>query len=134
MRYSRVIGNGYCRNKLRSGRSNNNIVRGFRLNSRRFSVSKIRVRLVSLFRFFNRLRCCYFGQSLVKRGSTRSTIYNSSGIRANYDYNEQYCCSFRSMGRSNSFYAEAIADCLEFIKRSSISSIDQIDSPLDLQR
>lgn len=34
------------------------------------------------------------------------------------------CGRLRSFGRSNSFYAEAIADCLEFIKRSSVS-VDQ---------
>lgn len=33
-------------------------------------------------------------------------------------------------GRNNSFYAEAIADCLEFIKRTSISSMDQIQDPM----
>ncbi|OMO55665.1 hypothetical protein CCACVL1_27102 [Corchorus capsularis] len=33
-----------------------------------------------------------------------------------------------SLGRSNSFYSEAIADCLEFIKRSSLS-VDQNQPP-----
>ena len=33
----------------------------------------------------------------------------------------------KSYGRSNSFYSEAIADCLEFIKRTSISVDDKSD-------
>lgn len=40
-------------------------------------------------------------------------------------------CRVLSYGRNNnSFYAEAIADCLEFIKRTSISSMDQIHDPI----
>ena len=37
-------------------------------------------------------------------------------------------CKVRSCVRSNSFYAEAIADCLEFIKRNSVSVDDGSES------
>lgn len=39
-------------------------------------------------------------------------------------------CRMRSFERSNSFYSEAIADCLEFIKRTSVSDKDEDDKPV----
>ncbi|KAB2634234.1 hypothetical protein D8674_042755 [Pyrus ussuriensis x Pyrus communis] len=123
--------------------------RGFRLNHRRFSVSRLlRARFVCLFRF---LRCSY-GQVLqclkksmgrnIPGTSSPGTNYGPSGIKRNSSSSSRRslvikemkqkkgrprsadCCRLRSYGRSNSFYAEAIADCLEFIKRSSVS-VDQ---------
>lgn len=43
-------------------------------------------------------------------------------------------CRFRSFGRTNSFYSEAIADCLEFIKRSSLSVDDIAQAANDIDR
>ncbi|KAM1073027.1 hypothetical protein ACFX2B_017955 [Malus domestica] len=123
--------------------------RGFRLNPRRFSVSRLlRARFVCLFKF---LRCSY-GQALqcLKKSMGRNspgtsrpgTNYGPSSIKRNSSSSSRRslvtkemkqnkgrsgsadCCRLRSYGRSNSFYAEAIADCLEFIKRSSVS-VDQ---------
>lgn len=39
-------------------------------------------------------------------------------------------CRLRSLGRTNSFYTEAIADCLEFIKRNSYSVEDNETAPI----
>ncbi|KAH0970916.1 hypothetical protein GBA52_023072 [Prunus armeniaca] len=126
-------------NRVGNGRGS----RGFRLNTRRFSVSRLlRARFVCLFRF---LRCSY-GQALqsLKKGMSRSSRpsagsgpsiikrNNSSSRRILVTETHQNkarsepadYCRLRSFARSNSFYAEAIADCLEFIKRSSIS-LDQ---------
>ncbi|PKA47347.1 hypothetical protein AXF42_Ash017292 [Apostasia shenzhenica] len=38
-------------------------------------------------------------------------------------------CKLRSYGRSNSFYAEAIAECLEFIRKTSASVGDGSMTP-----
>lgn len=114
--------------------------RGFRLNPKRFSVSKLRARFLCLFRILNRWRCSY-GKALqlLKKSMSRSngttaginiTRNNSTSSRRGLFMEvvqekkgrvQDYQCRLRSLGRSNSFYAEAIADCLEFIKRSSIS-------------
>jgi len=37
---------------------------------------------------------------------------------------EYASCRLRPLSRTNSFYSEAIADCLEFIKRNSLSLDD----------
>ncbi|CAN6563538.1 unnamed protein product [Malus baccata var. baccata] len=132
-------------NRFRNSRPH----RGFRVNPRRFSVSRLlRARFVCLFKF---LRCSYgqalqclrksmgrncpgtsspgtnYGPSNIKRNSRTSSrrslvskeMKQNKGRSGSADF-----CRLRSFGRSNSFYAEAIADCLEFIKRSSVS-VDQ---------
>ena len=43
-------------------------------------------------------------------------------------------CKVRPCLRSNSFYAEAIADCLEFIKRNSVSVDDVGESVASRER
>ncbi|PRQ47164.1 hypothetical protein RchiOBHm_Chr2g0096741 [Rosa chinensis] len=98
--------------------------RGFRLNPRRFSVSRLRTRFLCFFKFLSRWRC-----SCMRRASTTSSNGSSSSrglVRKKLQNKGSRvdCGRLRSYGRSNSFYAEAIADCLEFIKRSSIS-VDQ---------
>ncbi|KAJ6776648.1 hypothetical protein OIU74_000772 [Salix koriyanagi] len=63
-------------------------------------------------------------QSLKKgmgRNSSRKRVLVMDAASCHYIGKGDEHCSFRSFGRSNSFYSEAIADCLEFIKRSSIS-------------
>ncbi|KAK4583679.1 hypothetical protein RGQ29_021702 [Quercus rubra] len=112
--------------------------RGFRLNSKRFSVQRLRARFIYLFKLLDRWRCSY-GQALksLKKGFGRNRRSGSSIKRSNNSSTSTRClvtkvpnmvqadhCRLRSFGRSNSFYAEAIADCLEFIKRSSLS-VDQ---------
>ncbi|GKV21859.1 hypothetical protein SLEP1_g31797 [Rubroshorea leprosula] len=110
--------------------------RVFRLNSRRFSVQGLRTRFFCLFRLLSRLKASY-GRAvrLLKNGVQRKNGMmmrrnNSSGSRRNLVVmKEAPVTRLRSFGRSNSFYAEAIADCLEFIKRSSFS-VEQIQDPV----
>jgi hypothetical protein len=133
MSYNKV-GNGMIRRCRGS--------RGFRLNPKRFSVQRLRERFIYLFKLINRWRSSY-GQALkslkkglgrrkhsIKRNSSSSSSSSTSGSSsrslvpkvpnmARADHSR-----LRSFGRTNSFYAEAIADCLEFIKRSSLS-VDQ---------
>lgn len=92
---------------------------------RRFSVYRLRAKIFCLFDFFSRWRSSY-GEALesLKKGLTRcSSSRRESGCRRNLVLPDtsRAECRLRSFGRSNSFYSEAIADCLEFIKRSSVS-------------
>lgn len=55
--------------------------------------------------------------SRARRRSGNEEEIDDEGVRhSRTDY------KLMSYGRSNSFYAEAIAECLEFIKRNSVSS------------
>ncbi|KAF7829085.1 hypothetical protein G2W53_020249 [Senna tora] len=112
--------------------------RGFRLNPRRVCVLGLRKRLAFFLRLFN--RCCklsykhalrVFDKMLHRRSGFRRN--NSSSSRSSLVKQEQIKgradCRLRSFGRSNSFYSEAIAECLEFIKRTSIS-MEQIQDPV----
>ncbi|KAG2695089.1 hypothetical protein I3843_07G000500 [Carya illinoinensis] len=119
-------------NNLGNGRRSCHGNRGFRLNTKRFSVQRFRARFVYLFKLLNSWRSSY-GQALksLKKGLGRrnSININNSGVGSNSTMSlvlkvpnmGRADCRLRSFGRSNSFYAEAIADCLEFIKRSSVS-------------
>lgn len=105
-------------------------MRGFRLNHRRFSVSRLRVRFIYLVRLLGRWKSSY-GQALesLKKGlsrcsSKRRTCYSSRGLDMERRNLSRPDCRLRSYGRSNSFYSEAIADCLEFIKSSAVSMDD----------
>ncbi|GAY59460.1 hypothetical protein CUMW_194570 [Citrus unshiu] len=122
--------------------------KGFRINvskTKRFSVQGLRARFVYLFRLLSRWRFSY-GRALkslilskkekgifvnIKRNnssSKRNLVPNVNSMSSQgHEYHQPSvgCRSMRSFGRSNSFYAEAIADCLEFIKRSSTLSVDQ---------
>ncbi|XVE87574.1 hypothetical protein DITRI_Ditri18aG0128400 [Diplodiscus trichospermus] len=116
--------------------------KGFRLNiPKRFSVKGLRARFFYLFRLLSRWRSSYGrGLRLIIRkmgmnGSSNIMINKSSGgsdsrsrLVTPKDVALPNSNRLRpSLGRSNSFYSEAIADCLEFIKRSSSSSssVDQ---------
>ncbi|RWW32023.1 hypothetical protein GW17_00003325 [Ensete ventricosum] len=99
--------------------------RGFRLGSNRFAVPLLRDRLCTLWSLFS--RCLH----VVKRGLRRNASRwpsSSSGSRRGFvsvgRHGGQIEGRLRSCGGSNSFYTEAIADCLEFIKRSSMSATE----------
>ncbi|KAI4327877.1 hypothetical protein L6164_020288 [Bauhinia variegata] len=129
-------------NRISSGRvsssSCHGTCRGFRLNPRRLYVLRLRKRFTFLFRLFDRWKLSYVqALRLLKKvfrrkggckrnnsNSSRSSLVREENIKGAPE-----SCRFRSYGRSNSFYAEAIADCLEFIKRTSIS-MDQIQDPV----
>lgn len=123
-------------NRFNGRKSCNHGSRGFKLNSKRFSVQGLRARFVYLFKLLSRWRFSY-GQALksLKKGINRSNYSikrnNSTSSRRSLMMESAHDRRMRSFGRSNSFYAEAIADCLEFIKRSSIS-VDQ--KPVCCQR
>ncbi|CAK9321351.1 unnamed protein product [Citrullus colocynthis] len=88
--------------------------RGFRLSSRRLSVWKLRAKLGRVLRrILNSWR-----RSIVeiKKGGRSKGCSSSAAAQPRCE------CRLSSFRRSNSFYAEAIADCLDFIKTSSSSS------------
>ncbi|EEF33835.1 conserved hypothetical protein [Ricinus communis] len=97
--------------------------RGFRLNCKRFSVQRLRARFVYLFKLLSRWKSSYGHavQSLKRSMSRSSGIKRNTSSRRSLVVEVSSDCRMRTFGRSNSFYSEAIADCLEFIKRSSIS-------------
>ncbi|PON82761.1 hypothetical protein TorRG33x02_215370 [Trema orientale] len=132
MRYNRV-GSGSCSGRMRSCHGS----KGIRLNLRRFSASRLRTRFMCFFRLLSRWRWSSL-LLLLKRNRSTTTNNNNSVSKSRLvassehlqfqDNNNNYYNGHghghrrpTSLGRSNSFYAEAIADCLEFIKRSSIS-------------
>lgn len=126
--------------------------RGFRLNPRKFYVLRLRKRFTLFLRLFESWKLSYGGEALkllikkvfCRKGTTSSTGFkrnnsnNSSSSRRSLVNREEEIFKGQAdwkmvgsyYGRSNSFYAEAIADCLEFIKRTSISSKDQIQDPI----
>ncbi|KAJ4967617.1 hypothetical protein NE237_019466 [Protea cynaroides] len=102
-----------------------NRTRGFRLSHRRFSLNRLRTRFLYFIRFVSRWKSSY-GQAInsMKNSITRCRSCSRS-FRKMEEKNfhlSDYRLGFH--GRSNSFYSEAIADCLEFIKRSSVSVDD----------
>ncbi|KAJ7944016.1 Protein phosphatase [Quillaja saponaria] len=116
MSYNGIINRrGFCR-------------RGFRLNPKRLSIQRLRTRFICLFRHFERWRLsCAQALKLLRkvfcrnRGIKRNSSRSRSLMREKQNKDIADQCRMRSYGRSNSFYSEAIADCLEFIKRSSVS-------------
>ncbi|CAH1413754.1 unnamed protein product [Lactuca virosa] len=91
--------------------------RGFRLNVKRFYVQRLRPK------FFN-----FFKNLIRSWRSSSSALYEKCSTRGGGQLNlvaKENAYRLRSFGRSNSFYSEAIEDCLEFIKRSSVSSDDK---------
>ncbi|KAK6922137.1 hypothetical protein RJ641_012644 [Dillenia turbinata] len=108
---------------------------GFRLNTRRFSIHRLRAKVLFLFKILNKWRSsCGRDSKLQKRSVVVPGVHggykrSSSGKRSLISTEEKknkgrVDYGSRTYGRSNSFYAEAIADCLEFIKRTSISVDD----------
>lgn len=104
--------------------------KGWRL--RRFSVQGLRARFLYLFNQISRWRSSYGRtlRSIIKKmGGDIMAIRNNSSrswrTRTNHVPLTNSCRLRSSLGHSNSFYSEAISDCLEFIKRSSVSDDDQ---------
>ena len=95
--------------------------RCFRLNPRRFSARRLRTKLFYLFGLFRRCRlsCESIKKSFSFRSDSSSTTHLVMPSSMGGTRGDQY--RLRSFRRSNSFYSEAINDCLEFIKRSSVS-------------
>ncbi|KAJ0965004.1 hypothetical protein J5N97_026142 [Dioscorea zingiberensis] len=118
-------------NYTRLGRIRWRRMRGFRLNSHhRCSVHRLRVRLL---RILHALAGCLKPLKRAFRRSTGNMPCERSMSGRGLVFEEQQRPSSAGAGfkqrhcsRSNSFYAEAIADCLEFIKRSSVS-VDNIN-------
>ncbi|KAG5235752.1 serine/threonine-protein phosphatase [Salix suchowensis] len=106
--------------------------RGFRLKyPRRFSVQRLRARWRSSYgRAVQYLkRGMGRNSSIIDRCGSSERGFMMDSTRCHYMGKLDDQCRFRSFGRSNSFYSEAIADCLEFIKRSSISVEQKQVSP-----
>lgn len=101
--------------------------RGFRLHKRRFSV--LRVRFFYFIRFFCKWKFPYEQalKLLTKKGRTKRSIASGNiNINENSSHQEILVLQGRrrstSACNSNSFYSEAISDCLEFIKMSALSA------------
>ncbi|KAL8266002.1 hypothetical protein R6Q59_003346 [Mikania micrantha] len=95
--------------------------RGFRLNSKRFSVQRLRAKFFNFFKILLGSWRSGSSSSSFEKNTTR--VSGKTSQRSLVPTENAY--GFRSFGRSNSFYSEAIEDCLEFIKRSSVSLDDK---------
>ncbi|XAR73653.1 hypothetical protein NMG60_11007694 [Bertholletia excelsa] len=95
----------------------------FRLNPRRVWVRSLRARFFYLLGIFRRWRTASYSRALeaVKEGLAGSGSSSSASRKEGFGGAQ---CRLRSCGYSSPFYSEAIADCLEFIKRSSVSVED----------
>ncbi|ESW28261.1 hypothetical protein PHAVU_003G272000 [Phaseolus vulgaris] len=101
--------------------------RGFRLNPRKLYVLRLRKRFNFFLRVFQSCKLSY-GEAIQV---LKKVFCRKGGFKRNNTNNlVREDCKMGSCGRSNSFYAEAIADCLEFIKRTSTSSMDQSQDPI----
>lgn len=120
--------------------------RGFKLRySRRFSVQAFRARFLFIFKILKKWTSAYFqALKFLKKGTRGAQIDGSveehhrkigrmsemgssrsmNGLMVADIMPRSHECRMRSLERSNSFYTEAIADCLEFIKRNSVSDED----------
>ncbi|KVI03018.1 hypothetical protein Ccrd_018689 [Cynara cardunculus var. scolymus] len=101
--------------------------RGFRLTSKRFSVQRLRAKF---FNFFKILMGSWKSNSSSSSSSSSSPYEKSTTKGVGKSSQKRFVakengCRIRSFGRSNSFYSEAIEDCLEFIRRSSVSLDDK---------
>lgn len=124
---------GYKRVVFGATRCSNGL-RGFRVNIRKLSIQRLRVRFMKLFKVFFKWRKSYERavKSLRKgiSGGRYKSTHNHSQTRLISAHDNKIKpdnTRLRSLGRTNSFYSEAIADCLEFIKRNSLS----VDDPRD---
>ncbi|XAR73656.1 hypothetical protein NMG60_11007697 [Bertholletia excelsa] len=88
----------------------------FRLNPRRVWVRSLRARFFYLLGIFRRWRTASYSRALeaLKEGLAGSGSSSSASRKEGFGGAQ---CRLRSCGYSSPFYSEAIADCLEFIKR-----------------
>ncbi|OWM66511.1 hypothetical protein CDL15_Pgr013728 [Punica granatum] len=143
MGYNRVAG-PYKRSSSSASSSSSSSCRGFKIKPRKFSVQRLRSRVLSLFKVLRRFRssCARALRLLCSRRRQRrlrSRIERSNSMGSNSSrrrmigveepYVVRPSCRYGSFERSNSFYAEAIADCLDFIRRSSVSTDQSSSSP-----
>ncbi|KAM6540455.1 hypothetical protein CsatB_004902 [Cannabis sativa] len=143
--YSKVVGNNSCSCSSSSRR------RGLRLHMKRLTVSRLRARFTTFFRLLRKYSLSLFLINNNKKtkkshnyeeeeeeevmmmkiklhnnnnnNKSYNNSYNNNNNNNSYN-NNSYYNNYKSrhiIQRSNSFYAEAIADCLDFIKRTSIS-------------
>lgn len=103
--------------------------RGFRLGARnRFSVRRLRAKLLTFLglvgrhaRHLARRLSRRGGSSCPRNGSARALVGGEAAASKHKQQQQQAprrpAASFM---RTNSFYAQAIAECLEFIKRNSV--------------
>jgi hypothetical protein len=91
--------------------------RRFRLGSKRFSVHRLRKKILTIFGFIN--RCMQFLCRCPKESNSKGCDVRSDSRRVLVPAGREEV-RLRSYMRSNSFYAEAIKDCLDFIKRNSV--------------
>ncbi|MED6185315.1 hypothetical protein PIB30_055876 [Stylosanthes scabra] len=110
--------------------------RGFRLNLRRVYYLRLRKRFNFFLRIFDRLTKLSYSQALKilkkvfqrRRSGGGFKRNNSNSSRDGLVVVKGHVAA--SYVRNNSFYAEAIADCLEFIKRTSVSSSMEEDDQI----
>ncbi|CAA0831222.1 Unknown protein [Striga hermonthica] len=115
---------------------------GVRLHPRRFSVSRLRKNFIFLFGVLRRWRNSYKkalrqlrGElARTSRASPRKNVNSRVGFGYSSGSNYYSGRAVRTMAHSNSFCSEAIADCLEFIKRNSVSADDETTPILLNQR
>lgn len=100
-------------------------IKGFRVNSCRLSIHRLHVRFLDFIKLLRKWKSSY-GKALktLKKGirSSRKRPSADDGSRRGLVGRPDH--KLKSYRHSNSFYAEAIADCLEFIKRSAVAIDD----------
>ncbi|MED6143495.1 hypothetical protein PIB30_006756 [Stylosanthes scabra] len=127
--YNRVSSGrgGFSSSSSSSTSSYHGKCRGFRLNLRRVYYLRLRKRFNFFLRIFDRLTKLSYSQALKILKKVFQRRRNGGFKRNNSNSSRDGLVVIKghvaaSYVRNNSFYAEAIADCLEFIKRTSISS------------
>ncbi|GAA0157372.1 hypothetical protein LIER_14652 [Lithospermum erythrorhizon] len=99
-------------------------MRGIKLNIRRFKVQVLRSKFLIMFKFLkytykNCLESLKKNIARKKRKEDERIIKDVMMEVVPYKHVKDF--RLKSFARSNSFYSEAIADCLDFIKRNSVS-------------
>ncbi|KAH6803783.1 hypothetical protein C2S51_032030 [Perilla frutescens var. frutescens] len=106
-------------------------IKGLRLNPRRFSVQRLRTNFLYIFRVLKRWRNSYnnclrlLRRNLVRRRTRKGGLVGRNEVSYGFSSSTASYSVVRTMNHSNSFCSEAIADCLEFIKRNSVSIDDE---------
>ncbi|KAF5824270.1 hypothetical protein HanXRQr2_Chr00c011g0832791 [Helianthus annuus] len=103
--------------------------KGFRLNSKRFCVQRLRAKIFNFFRIVIKAWKSRLYTMRTTMTTSKSNYGSSRGdLVSKTNAYRLHVCRQKSFTRTNSFYSEAIADCLEFIKRSSVSLDDKEDT------